>query len=332
MTQRRHVVLVANTGWNIVRFRGELIDALLAAGWTVSAIASFSEQHEARLRRVGVRPVHIDLDAAGRNPARDLAYLGRLTSCIRDLRPDVVHLFTIKPVIWGALAARFAGVPGIVASLTGAGILRADARPWLGRALRPLVRYALSGRPEIVFQNQDDMRAFIAAGMVDAARTSHIAGSGIDTEALLPDFSRAANERNTFVMASRMLWSKGVADFVAAARLVQGRHPNARFVLFGGAREDYGSKNPDFIARPWLDALNREGVVAWRGWTEPDEVEAAMRTAAAVVLPSYYAEGVPRTLLEALAAGIRQAVATPSVMAPQAFSCRPARRSGWQGR
>ncbi|HEX6142160.1 MAG TPA: glycosyltransferase family 4 protein [Geminicoccaceae bacterium] len=300
----RHVVLIANTGWNVVRFRAELIAGLLEAGWQVSTIAAFSDEDLDRLQSLGARPVRLAIDAAGRNPVRDLIYLGQLARCIRRLRPDLVHLFTIKPVIWGALAAKVAGVPGVVASLTGAGILRADDRPWLGHLLRPLVRRALSGRPEVVFQNLDDMRTFVAAGMVGADRATHIAGSGIDTLALVPDLSRPAAERTTFVMASRMLWSKGVADFVAAARLVRRRHPAARFVLFGGAREDYGSKNPDFIERPWLEGLNREGVVEWRGWTRPSDVEAAMRGAAAVVLPSYYAEGVPRALIEATSAGV----------------------------
>jgi glycosyltransferase involved in cell wall biosynthesis len=102
-----------------------------------------------------------------------------------------------------------------------------------------------------------------------------------------------------------MLWSKGVGDFVAAARLVRRSHPQARFILFGGAQDDYGSKNPDFIDRPWLEALNAEGVVVWRGWTPPEIVEDAMRlAAAAVVLPSSYGEGVPRSLTEAAAAGV----------------------------
>ena len=270
----------------------------------VSAIASFNGDQMDRLRRLGVRPIRFELDAAGRNPVRDLAYLGRLAYRIRHLSPDLVHLFTIKPVIWGTYVAKLAGVPGIVASLTGAGILRADSRPWLGRALRPLVRAALAGRPEIVFQNREDMRSFIAAEIVSADRATLIAGSGIDTTALVPDLDRPPAERKAFVMASRMLWSKGVADFAAAARLVKQVYPAARFVLFGGSREDYGSKNPDFIERSWLEALNREGVVEWCGWTDPIEVEGAMRAAAAVILPSYYAEGVPRALIEATAAGV----------------------------
>lgn len=299
----RHVTLIGNTGWNVVRFRGELIAGLLEAGWQVSAIAAFSDQQQAHLRRHGVVTLPIEIDAAGKDPRKDLAYAVELVACLRSLQPDLVHLFTIKPVIYGALAARLAGTPGIVASVTGAGILRADGRAWLGHVLRPLLRVSLAGRPQVVFQNLDDLRAFVAERIVPTSRATCIAGSGVDTDALVPDRATPPRRRRTFVMAARMLWSKGVGDFVAAARIVRRETPEADFVLFGGTAEDYGSKNPDFIDRDWLESVQREGVVDWRGWTEPGEVETAMRSAAAVVLPSYYAEGVPRTLIEAAAAG-----------------------------
>jgi glycosyltransferase involved in cell wall biosynthesis len=194
-------------------------------------------------------------------------------------------------------------VPGIVGSVTGGGILRAGEQGGLQRVLRPLYRLALRGRPAVVFQNRDDLELFVGDGLVERARTVYIAGSGVDTAALAPDPSVPPEARTCFVMACRMLWSKGVADFVEAARMVKPRHPHASFVLFGGSAEDYGSKNPDFIPKSWLDELDREGIVTWRGFTAPAVIEAAMRSAAAVVLPSSYAEGVPRALIEAAAAG-----------------------------
>jgi glycosyltransferase involved in cell wall biosynthesis len=154
----------------------------------------------------------------------------------------------------------------------------------------------------VVFQNRDDLELFVADGLLARARAAYIAGSGVDTQALAPDLSISPSSRTRFVMASRMLWTKGVADFVAAARLLKPRHPQAEFSLFGGSAEDYGSKNPDFIPKAWLEALNQEGIVRWHGFTAPAVVEAAMRAAAAVVLLSE-AEGAPRTLIEAAAAG-----------------------------
>ena len=303
MVDRRHVALVTNTGWSMVRYRGELITGLLERGWRVSAIADFSAKDLAHLRGLGVVPVRLEVEAASQNPLKDLGYLARLVRTLRSLRPDLVHNFSVKPVIYGSLAAKLVGIEGIVNSITGGGMLRADQRGGLQRVLRLLYRLALRGRPLAVFQNRDDLELFVRAGLIERARTAYIAGSGVDTAALAPDCSIPPSGRTCFVMASRMLWSKGVADFVEAARLIRPRYPHASFVLFGGSAEDYGSKNPDFIPRSWLEALNQEGVVAWRGFTEPALVERAMRSAAAVVLPSGYSEGVPRTLIEAAAAG-----------------------------
>jgi glycosyltransferase involved in cell wall biosynthesis len=303
MADRAHVALVANTGWSMVRYRGELITGLLERGWRVSAIADFGDKDLADLRRLGVAPIRLVVEAAGQNPLRDLAYLARLARVLRRLRPDLVHNFSVKPVIYGSLGAKLVGIAGIVNSVTGSGMLRAGEPGGLQRVLRVLYRPALRGRPVVIFQNRDDLELFVGAGLIERAHTVYIAGSGVDTAALAPDWSIPPSGRTCFVMASRMLWSKGIADFVEAARMMKPRHPHASFVLFGGSAQDYGSKNPDFIPRSWLEDLNREGVVAWRGFTEPAVVERAMRAAAAVVLPSSYAEGVPRTLIEAAAAG-----------------------------
>jgi glycosyltransferase involved in cell wall biosynthesis len=303
MADRRHALLVTNTGWSMVRYRGELIAGLLERGWRVSAIADFDEQQLSDLRRLGVAPIRLVVEGSGQNPLKDLDYLMRLARLLRTLRPDLVHNFSIKPVIYGSLAAKLVGPRAIVNSITGSGILQAGGQGRLQRLIRPLYRLALSGRPVAIFQNRDDLERFVGEALIERARAVHIAGSGVDTAALAPDFSIPAGERTSFVMASRMLWSKGVAEFVAAARLVRPRHPRASFVLFGGSAEDYGSKNPDFIPRAWLEQLKEDGVVEWRGLTDPAVVEAAMGRAAAVVLPSSYAEGVPRALIEAAAAG-----------------------------
>ncbi|MEM7212581.1 MAG: glycosyltransferase, partial [Pseudomonadota bacterium] len=281
----KRVALVANTGWNIVRFRIDLIRTLADYGCRVSVIADFDVKQEAQLRRLGVEPITIKMDAAGHNPIRDLAYLGRLTQALRRTRPELVHLYTTKPFIYGGLAARLLGVPGIVGSFTGAGILRSERKTWLKPILRQLIRLALTERSLTIFQNPEDLAAFVADGLTEPSRATCVAGSGVDTTLLTPNFETPPAQRTCFVMASRMLWSKGVADFVSAARLVKEHHPDVSFVLFGGSREEYGSKNPDFIERDWLENLNRGNVVEWRAWTEPAEVEAAMRTAAAVVLP-----------------------------------------------
>ena len=230
MVDRRHVALVTNTGWSMIRYRGELIAGLLERGWQVSAIADFSEKDIAHLRRAGVDPVRLQVEAAGQNPLKDLGYLIRLIRVLRALRPDLVHNFSIKPVIYGSLAAKLVGPKRIVNSITGSGILKAGAHGRLQRMIRALYRIALAGRPVAIFQNRDDLELFVGHGLIERARAVHIAGSGVDTTALAPDFRVPAGERTCFLMASRMLWSKGVADFVAAARLIGRtirRHPSS---------------------------------------------------------------------------------------------------------
>ena len=252
---------------------------------------------------MGASPYSLRIDAAGLNPSADLGYGIGLYRLLRRLRPDLVHFFTIKPIVYGVPAAKLTGTPGIVAALTGSGIVQAGRRPLLAPLVRLLLQLAFAGRTRAIFQNATDLAVFARQQLVTADRAYLIAGSGVDTSRLAPVPEDCGRKRRLFVMASRMLWSKGVGDFVAAARLVKGRQPEAEFVLFGGAQDAYGSKNPDFVDRAWLEALNAEGTVAWRGWTPPDVVESAMRHAAAVVLPSTYGEGVPRSLIEAAAAG-----------------------------
>lgn len=298
-----HVMLIASTGWSMLQYRSVVIDAYVDRGLQVTALADLSPEQSAELSRRGALPITLPLEPAGMNPVRDLAYLGRLVGHLRACRPAVAHVFNTKPALYGALAAKLAGVEGVVASITGRGILASGKRRWLSSLVRPLMKAAIAGRTRCIFQNPDDRAWYLEQGLVDAPRANLIPGSGVDTEQLKPDPDVPPASRRAFVLASRMLRSKGIEDFVEAARIVKQSHPDAMFILFGGSKEDYGSKNPDFIGRAWLEALNAEGVVSWRGFTPPEQVYAAMRCAAAVVLPSYYPEGVPRTLIEGAAAG-----------------------------
>jgi glycosyltransferase involved in cell wall biosynthesis len=299
----RRISIVTNTGWNMVRFRSGLLARLVEEGWQVVAVADFRDEDAERVRSWGAEPVSLPVEGSGTNPAKDLRYLAELLRLYRRLRPDVVHHFSIKPVVYGSLAAKWSGVPRVVSSITGLGSGYLTEQSWLQRLVKALYRAALSGRTFAVFQNRDDLEQLLDQGMVIPARSALIPGSGVDTDLLTPDSSVPVADRNAFIMVSRMLWSKGVADFAEAARRVRSRHPQARFLLFGGSSEDYGSKNADFVPRAWLEALNREGIVEWRGWTPPAEVESWMQRCAAVIHPSYYPEGVPRSLIEAAAAG-----------------------------
>lgn len=298
------MVIVANTGWNIIRFRGGLLCALVRRGWRVTAVADFNDDEMSAVRAWGGEPIRLVVEGSSMNPLKDLRYFLALRRIYKSKRPDVIHHFTVKPVIYGSMAAKSCQPLKIINSVTGLGISFSGKRKFLGAVIKVLYRKALSGNVHIVFQNRDDREHFLRRRLVRAEQTSVIVGSGVDTDALTPAKRVDDRARTAFVMVSRMLWSKGVGDFVEAARFVKQVHPDARFILIGGSKDDYGSKNPDFVPRQWLEAINREGVVEWLGWQEPAVVERWMKQAAAVVLPSYYPEGVPRCLIEGAAAGV----------------------------
>jgi glycosyltransferase involved in cell wall biosynthesis len=300
MTTVPHVVLVANTGWSVVRHRREQILGLVERGWRVSALATLTQNEAAAVRQLGAEPFCVPCEGNGANLAKNSLYFARLVKLLRRLRPDFVHNFSVKPSIWGTFAAKAAGVRGITCTITGAGPLRTDRQGVIQGLLRSLYRRALAGRVVTIFQNQNDLEFFVRNRLTERERTAYIPGCGVDIGALEPNFERTGA---TFIMASRMLWSKGVREFVEAARAIKRQYPESKFLLLGGSSENYSSKNPDFVPAQILNDITQEGVVEWRGRVPPSMVENEMRDAAAVVLLSSYAEGVPRALIEAAALG-----------------------------
>jgi glycosyltransferase involved in cell wall biosynthesis len=287
----------------MARHRREQIRGLLKEGWDVTAIADYHSGEDIEIRMLGATAIHIPCEGSSLNPAKNALYAARLTNCLRHLKPDLVHAFSPKATIASSLAVRAAGLP-LVATMTGQGVLGGAEPKAAQKALRRLFRAVLPARAQVIFQNQDDQRDFIAAGLVPQDRTHYIPGCGVDVARLAAPVERC--NPHVFVHASRLLHSKGVLRFIDAASVVKNRAPHAQFWLFGGCAQDYGSRNPDFIPLSELEELTASNVVRWFGRVPPKQVEAALRdpqTAAAVLL-STYAEGVPRFLIEAAACGL----------------------------
>jgi glycosyltransferase involved in cell wall biosynthesis len=301
-----HVALITNAGWSMAQHRREQIRGLVAAGWRVSALADYRRGEDVEVRELGAQTLHVKCEGSSLSAWQNSFYIAQLTNMLRRLKPDLVHCFSLKATLAGSVAARLAGIKPVVGTVTGQGIMGSLDRQWLkATVLSQAMRHAFPSRGILIFQNQSDQREWCDAGMIDLERTAYIPGCGVDV-ARLAEHTVARPAAFQFVHASRMLKSKGVAEFVKAARYVKATFPQATFVLYGGCAEDYLSKNPDFITRAWLEELNREGIVLWVGRVTPGIVEQALlepETAAAVLL-SRYAEGVPRFLIEAAACGL----------------------------
>lgn len=296
--RRNGVLMVASFPDSILAFRGGLIDAWIRAGQPVSVACPGLEGDSpvaGELLRRGVRVHPIALQRTGRNPLADLRTGYQLWRLMLEVRPMFVLAYTVKPVIYAMLAGWLAGVPHRFALITGLGYAFQPGRGGTAGLVRRLYRAALSRAGKVLFQNRDDRELFLASGIVGGeSRTAVVDGSGVDVSAYpaVPVPEGAPR----FLMVSRLLGDKGVREYAAAARELHARHPGAVFALAGWLDEG----NPDSIARGELDGWIAEGAITWLG--RLDDVRPALADCTVYVLPSYR-EGMPRTVLEAMATG-----------------------------
>lgn len=288
------IVVLGGFAMSLANFRGPLIHELVQRGHEVVAAApELRGKHADAVTALGARPVSVPLHRAGTNPLRDLASLIALTRLLRRERPELLLAYTLKPVTYGLVAARLAGVPRRAAMITGLGWAFGARAGWRGRVAKGLLRLALPQAQVVLFQNPDDRDAFARLQLVDAARSRVVNGSGVDLERFAP--APLPDGPVTFLLIARLLADKGIREYVAAAREVRRTHPEARFVLVG-----MPDPNPAAIPAAEVEAWRREGVVDVRD--ETDDVRPYLRACHVYVLPSYR-EGTPRTVLEAMATG-----------------------------
>ena len=291
MTPRR-VVLAANSLWNIVNFRAGLIRALGEAGYDPVVVAPADDSLADRMAELGARHVAVAVDRSGLNPVADLRLIAEYRRVLAEIRPAALLGFTIKPNIYGCLAARSLRIPAI-ANISGLGTVFIRRGPLLA-LVTVLYRFALARAAVVFFQNVDDRALFLERRIVRGDQARLLPGSGIDLE-------RYAREPLppgpvTFLLIARLLGDKGVREYVAAAEMLHGELPDARFQLLGPIDAD----NRTAISRSELDRWVESGTIDYLG--ETDDVRPFIARAGVVVLPSYR-EGMPRSLLEAAAMG-----------------------------
>ena len=296
------VCFVVNVDWFFLSHRLPLARAARDAGAEVTLIAADTGCGD-RIRSEGLAFVPLPISRRGLNVFSEAAAVLALVRHYRRLRPDLVHHVTIKPVLYGSLAARAVGVPAVVNAISGLGyVFTSDDRSRLLRRVVNRVYRAALGNPRsrTILQNSDDLAMFVERGLLRRGQALVIRGSGVDCSAFRPVPEPPGEP--VVMLPSRMLWDKGVGSFVEAARLLRGRGARARFVLVGASDDG----NPTAVPHAQLEAWRDEGVVEW--WGARDDMPAALAEAAVVVLPSRR-EGLPKVLLEA-AACARPMVAT----------------------
>ena len=309
------IAVVANTAWYLHNFRRNLMRTLQGHGHHVIAIGD-EGPFGLRLSEQGYRFHAVPFSGAGTRPWRELATVLALRRVLKQERIDLVLSYTPKGNLYGALAGRGMALAQVM-NISGLG--RAATSPGLAsHVVDRLYRHTVARAAWVFFQNEDDHQLFVERGYVPQARTSRLPGSGVDLGAFTPSPLPSAQAGTcVFLMVARLLWDKGVGEYVEAARSLRAQWPRARFQLLGPLDASPRSGVP----RAKLDAWADEGVVEYLG--ETDDIRPCLQAADCIVLPSYR-EGVPRSLLEA-AASARPLVTTDAV------GCRDAVDAGVTG-
>ena len=290
------ILIVSPKNKTVFNFRGDLIRDMIAHGHEV-IVTGPNRDYVDDIMALGVSEFK---EAAvvkdNTSITGDLAYLKKLTQIMKETKPDLVFGYTIKPVIYGSLAAKTAGVPRIYAMVTGLGRVYASGG-MKARAVRlvtkVLYKRAFRACQKVIFQNGDDIEQLVSQGYLPREKAVQVNGSGVN----MSRFARTAlPEKPVFLMVSRIIREKGVMEFCEAARTAKTSHPEARFVLLGGLDASIGALKMEDI-QPYI----ADGSIEFPG--EVKDPVSFYQNASVFVLPSYYREGLPRTLLEALSCG-----------------------------
>ncbi|WP_425336094.1 glycosyltransferase family 4 protein [Sinorhizobium numidicum] len=301
--ERKHVIaVVASLTVSLTIFRLELLKRLAGAGHEVIAFAPERDPRvEQALAQIGVRFVRIPMARTGLNPLDDIRTLWSLHKHFKRLKPDMILPYTMKPIIYAGIAARLLGVKERCFLVTGLGHVFSDAaghsfKAWVIRHLCVrLYRLALRGAKVVFVYNEADAEDIRRHRMLqDNQSPTMIPGSGVDLDHFT--FSRPPRGGPVFLMIARLLRDKGVVEYVEAARILRRSFPDAKFQLLG-----HFDSNPTAISRDEIDGWVREGILDYLGTTE--DVRPHLAACSVFVLPSYYREGIPRSILEALATG-----------------------------
>lgn len=284
-------ILISPKNRTVYNFRGDLVKELERRGYEVLVTGPDLTDVE-KIEALGARFIRIPMDKNGTDPFGDLRYFRHLLELFRKEKPDMVLAYTAKPVIYGMLAAKAAGVPHKYAMITGIGyVFTSDSAK--ARALRclisPMYRAALRAADRVIFQNPDNRDLFVKEHLAKPGKCALVHGSGVNTDHFTP---LPYPDRITFFMLSRVMYSKGIREYLEAAEKVKALHPEVRFMLLGAVEGIQDSMRQEEI-----DDYVQRGIIEYFGETE--DVRPYYGMCSVYVLPSY-AEGTPRTVLEAM--------------------------------
>lgn len=288
-------LLISPKNRTVYNFRGDLVRTLVNNGYEV-LVTGPDQTDVDRITELGARFIEIPMNKTGTSILGDLKYCAKLFSLMKKEKPNVSLGYTVKPVVYGAIAAHFAGVSNVNGMVTGGGYTftaKTIKARVLGLIVRILYRIGLHYTDQVIFQNIDDMEEFCQLKLTKRGKCHVVNGSGVNMEHFQPC---ALPPAPAFLMLSRLLKSKGVLEYLEAARAVKDEYPDAKFYLLGKYEVDM----QDAVPKEAVEAFVKDGII--ERFEETTDVRPYYKMCSVYVLPSYR-EGTPRTVLEAMAMG-----------------------------
>lgn len=312
------ILLISSYTKSLIAFRGDLIRSLKQAGHKIYAIGP-ETGFEKQLYTLGATYIHVSFRRNAQNLLGDFFLFLTLIKIVYKIKPDVVLSYTIKPVIYGSLAATMCRVPKICSIITGLGSafngngFKNHLRLQL---IQFLYKHALTSAEILFFQNRDDLNVFTSKSLLSKHTKAVIVnGSGVNLQQF--HYVRPRTDPLSFLLMARLLWEKGISEYVEAARILKSRYSSISFYLLG-----MFDSNPSAVKKHDVNVWHKEGIINYLGYTE--NVQAVLAACGIFVLPSFYREGLPRSILEAMSTG-------RSIITTDTPGCRETVRDGYNG-
>ena len=291
------IVIISQLSGSLVNFRGEMIKSFVHMGHEVIALGP-DKGREEKITQLGAKFIWYPLQRTGLNPINDLYSFFYLSRLLRELKPDLVFSYAVKPIIYGSIAAKLAGVSGIYSMLTGLGYAFAGGNfknRLLSKVVQSLYKRAIVFNKVMFFQNPDDLKLFRDLNILtDNTEAVLINGSGVELDKFY--YSKPKNETVSFLLIARLMWEKGIKEYVEAARILKVKYPGIAVRLLGPIIRDNSA-----VTATQIDTWVAEGIIEYLGKTF--DVRPFIEDASVYVLPSFYREGTPRSVLEAMSMG-----------------------------
>jgi glycosyltransferase involved in cell wall biosynthesis len=290
--KKRLIGFVSNSAWSVYNFRIDIIRHLIGKGYDIMVIAA-KDEYAKRLEELGCLFIPVKFNNRTQNPVKDFLFYQKLKQVYKKYKPDLLFHFVVKPNIYGSLAASSVQIPS-VAVITGRGYTFSK-RNWLSLLIQFMYKKALKRTGEVWFLNNEDAKYFIHQKIVDIGMVKVLHGEGVNTDYFSPGIEENSIKEHPFrfLMSSRLLKSKGIGNYVDAVRILKRKNYTADFDLIGFYEENH----PDSISPAELAKWEEAGLVRYRGFA--GDVRPFLTTADCFIFPSYYNEGVPRSLMEA---------------------------------